>query len=89
MCIKKKIKQNIALAGVTQWIEQQPANCEVASSLLGQGTGLGVWARSPVRGVREAADPGFSCTSMMFLSLSPSIPLFLKVNKIFKKNQIW
>ena len=38
---KSAIKINLALAGVAQWIEHQPANQRVASSILSQGTKSG------------------------------------------------
>ena len=34
-------KQNLALAGVVQWIEGRPVNQRVASSIPSQGTCLG------------------------------------------------
>ena len=43
-------------------------------------------ARSPGGGVWEATDRCISHKSM-FLSLSPSLPLCLKINTIFKKNK--
>ena len=43
-----------ALAGVAQWIEQQPANQRVASLIPSQGTCLGCRPRSLVGGVHEA-----------------------------------
>ena len=51
---KESKKLRIALAGVAQWIECQPANQRVPSSIPSQGTCLGFWARSPVGGVQEA-----------------------------------
>ena len=42
----------------------------------------GLWARSPIGGVHEANH------TLMFLSLSLSLPLSLKINKIFLKVQI-
>ena len=36
----------LALAGVAQWIEGQPANGKVTSLISSQGTCLGCWARS-------------------------------------------
>ena len=48
----------------------------------------GLQARSPQsRGMQDAADPWFSCTSVFLSpSLSPSLPLSLK-NKVFKKKK--
>ena len=67
--IKKKKK---ALAGVAQWIECQPKGLQVNS-----WSGYIPWlrARSPFGGVREATDQCFSP------SLSPSLPLSLKIKK--------
>ena len=39
-----------------------------------------LWARSPVRSVREATNCCFSCTSYFSPSLSSSFPLSLKIN---------
>ena len=39
------------LAGGAQWIEHWPANWKVTSSVPGQGTCLGLWARNPAGGV--------------------------------------
>ena len=72
-----------ALAGVAQWIEHSPANQRVAGSIPSQGTGLG-WGRVPSR--RHTKE---STTHWCFSpSLSPSLPLSLKVNKI-KSLKIW
>ena len=72
------IKEDIALTGVAQWIECQPASRRVTGSIPTQGTYMpGFRAGSPVGDMREATDGCFSP------SLSPSLPLSLKVNKIF------
>ena len=72
----------LTLAGVAQWIEHQPANQRVADSIHSQGTRLG--CGSPVGRVSEATT--HYCFSP---SLSPSLPLSLKINKIFfKKGEI-
>ena len=44
-------------------------------------------ARSPAGGVREATD-GYLSQMSMFLSLSPSLPLSLKINYFLKKTQL-
>ena len=44
----------LALAIVAQWIECWPVNQRVASSILSLGRMPGLWARSPVGGMREA-----------------------------------
>ena len=43
MDLSEGIKGQIALAGVTQWIECQPVNQRVPSSIPSQGTCLGWW----------------------------------------------
>ena len=63
----------IALAGMAQWIECQPADRKAASSISSQ-------AHAWVGGVREATDRCFSCT-MVFLSLVFSLLSHLSKNK--------
>ena len=63
-----------ALAGVAQWIEVGPANQRVTSSIPSQGTRLGC-RPGPQLGVCK------SNHTWMFLSLFPSLPLSLKINK--------
>ena len=62
------------LAGVAQWTECQPVNQSVTDSIPSQGT---AWVASqvPSKG-HERGNHTF-----MFLSLSPSHPLSLKINK--------
>ena len=67
---------DFSLAGVAQWVECQPANQRVTSSIPSQGTCIGVWAKSPVGCAWEATTHW--CFSP---SLSPSLPLSLKINK--------
>ena len=63
------------LAGVAQWIERGLANQRVAGLILSQGTYLGC-QQGPQWGSRERQPHvGFSP------SLSPSLPLSLKVDK--------
>ena len=68
-------KPTNALAGVAQWIEHQPVNQRVTGSIPSQGTCLGCGP-----GLRYGA-----CErqphSDVSLSLSPSLPLSLKINK--------
>ena len=73
----KKINFKRALAGVAQWIEFWPENQRVTSSIPSQGTCLGC-GPGPQYGERwqEAAIHG--CLSP---SLSPPLPLSLKINK--------
>ena len=71
-------KHSRPLAGVAQWIECQPANQRVTSSIPSQGTCLGCRAGSQWGLVRGNH-------TLMFLSLSPSLPLSLKIN-LFKKH---
>ena len=68
------------LSGVAQWIDGGPVNQRIASSIPSQGTCLGGGARSPVGSMGEATTHW--CFSP---SLSPSLPLSLKINKVFKK----
>ena len=70
-----------ALAGVAQGIECWPGSRKVTNSILSPGHMPGLQARSPVGDVREATDPCISCMSMFLYSLSPSLPLCLKLNK--------
>ena len=62
----------IALAGVAQWVEHQPANPKAAISIPQSGHMPGLRARSPVGCVQEATSQCFSCT-LVSLSLSPSL----------------
>ena len=72
---------------MTLWIEHWPVNRKVTGSILSQGTCLGFGPVSHLEAVQEATSQCFSLT-LMFLSLSLSLPpLFLKMNKIFKKNE--
>ena len=75
----------LALTGVAQWVGHCPANQKVASSITSQGTCLssrpGPWLeackRQPIN---------VSLAHIYFSpSLSPSFPLSLKINKIFKE----
>ena len=72
-------KQEVALAGVAQWIECQPVNWKVTGSIPGQGTCLGCGPGPQLGCVRGS--------QLMFLSISPSFSLSLKIskNKIFEK----
>ena len=76
ICILK-IKD--ALAGVAQWIECRPANQKVAGLIPCQGTCLGCGPGPQLR-LCEKQPRCISHTSM-FLSLSPSFPLSLRINK--------
>ena len=67
-----------ALAGVAQWIERQSTNQRVTGSIPNQGTCLAVGQVSSRRRVRDNH-------TLMFLSLSFSLPFSLKINKIFNK----
>ena len=70
----------MALAGVAQWIESGPANQRVASSIPRQDTCLGC-RPDPQLGVCKG-QPHIDVS----LPLSPSLPLFLKKIKCFKKS---
>ena len=63
---------------MAQWTECQPVNQKVAGSTLSQGRCLGC-GPYPWVGAYERQPPDVS------LSLSPSPPLSLKINKILKK----
>ena len=65
------IKLKLALACVAQWIECRLVNQKLATSIPSQGI-----SQDPIVGVREATTHW--CSS---LSLSPSLPLSLKINK--------
>ena len=74
------ILKNQALAGVAHWIEHWAGNWKVTGSIPSQGTCLGCGA-----GPQLGRGRGNQSISHMFLSISPSLPLPLKINKIFKK----
>ena len=65
-----------ALAGVAQWIQFQPVNQRVTSLIPNQGHMPGWQAGSLVWGGHMRGNH-----TLMFLSLSPSLILSLKVNK--------
>ena len=65
---------------MAQWIEHQPANQSVASSILSQGTWLGCRPRSTVGGVQEATTHW-----CLYPPLSPSLPLPKNIQKNIKK----
>ena len=73
-CSKKYF---LALVGVAQWIECQPAKQEVAGSIPVRAHAW-MWAMSPVGGVQEAITQW--CSSPSF-----SFPSSLKINNFFKK----
>ena len=79
----EKITWSLGWCGLVDWA----LACELDGCRFDSRWGcmLGLWARSPVGGVWEATDWCFSCT-YFFPSLSPSLPLSLKINKIFKKS---
>ena len=66
------------LAGVTQCIECWPENQRVVGSIPSQGTCLGCGPGSQWGRTRDNH-------TLMFLSLSSSLPLSLKINKILKE----
>ena len=80
-----------ALAGVAQWIKWQPENQMVAGSSPGQGTCLGHRAGTQLRARKrhERHQSDVSLTHWCFSpTLSPSLTLSLKINKIStKKNR--
>ena len=70
------------LTGVAQWVGHPPANRKLAGSMPDLP---GLWARSLVGGVGEAADQCF-CHTSMFLSLSFCLPSPL--SKISKQKSL-
>ena len=71
-----------ALAGVTQWIECQPANPKVAGLIPSLGTCLGCGPGPQLGRVRGNRSINVSLALHCFSpSLSPSLPLS-KINKI-------
>ena len=72
----------MAPAGVVQWIEHQTEKQRVASSIPRQGTCLGCRPH-PQLGAHKR-QPHIDVS----LSLSPSLPLFLKINKSLKKKSV-
>ena len=73
-------KRVYSLAGVAQWIEHWPENQRVAGSIPSQGTCLGC-GPGPQLGASEKQL--IDVTRRFSPSLSPSLPLSLKINKIF------
>ena len=65
------LKKILALAGVAQWIECQPANQRVASSIPSQGTCLGC-RPGPQYRVHER-QPHIDVSLLLFLLPSPSL----------------
>ena len=81
-CKKKSINlseghnyKSIVLTGVAQWVEHQPVNQRITGSIPSLGHMPGLQVRSPVGGAQEATTHCFSPC------ISPSLPLFLRVNK--------
>ena len=72
-----KYQEYIALAGLVGWV----LTCEPKGYWFNSQSGHmpGLWARSPVGGIRETTN-----YILMFLSLSPSLALSLKkyINKL-------
>ena len=67
------------LAGVAQWIERWPEKQRVTSSIPSQDTCLGCGPGCPAGGAQHR-ETTYGCFCP---SLSPSLPLPLKINKIF------
>ena len=72
----EQFKIKLALAGVAQWIECQPMNQRVPGSIPSQGTCLGCGPGPQWGGYVRGNH------TLMFLSLSSSLALSLKINKI-------
>ena len=82
-------KRNVALAGVAQLIEHQPANQMVPGVQVPFPAKAHAWAvgRVPSWG-RGRGNQSVSLTHPCFFpSLSPFLPLSLKINKNLKKNR--
>ena len=72
---------------MAHWIEHLPENRKVAGLISGQGTGLG-FGPGPQLGACERQPIDVSLTHQHFSpSLSPSLPLSSKINKILKRLQ--
>ena len=77
-----------AMTGVAQWFECHPANRKVAGLIPGQGTCLGCGPGPPL-GLCERTPVYVSLICQCFSpSLSPSLSLSLKINKIFLKREM-
>ena len=77
------IKNKGALTSVTQSVGHHPAKWKVASSIPGEGHMPGMHVHPWPGHIGEATDQCLSLTSMFLPSPSPSLPLSLKINKIF------
>ena len=75
------IRKGDALAGVAQWNERRPWNQRVLSSIPSPGTCLHCGPGSQQRACERQPHMDVSP------SLSPSLPLCLKLNKIFKNKR--
>ena len=75
----------MALTGVAQWIEHcWPVNQKVSGLISSEGTCLGC-GPGPWVGPCKRQPTDVSLVHRCFFPLSPSLPLSLKINKIFKK----
>ena len=75
------LKKKKALASVAQWRECRPMNQGVTGLIPSQGTCLGC-GPDPLLGKCKRQPIAYQCFSP---SLSPSLPLSLKINTIFLK----
>ena len=76
-----------ALTGVAQWVEGHPVNQQAAGSIPSQGTRLG-YRPGPQMGACERQPVNVSLAHRCFFpSPSPSLPLSLKISKIFRKKK--
>ena len=80
----KKIQSVFSLTGVAQLVGCPPTKQKVSSSTGSQGTWLGCGPSSRL-GHRQEAAVYVSLAHGVSLSLSPSLPSSLKINKIFLK----
>ena len=86
MLVSLKKEVNSALAPVAQWVECRPHKAEGRQfdSRSGHKPGLRVWSQV---GMRVRGNQSMFLT-LVFLSLSPSLPLSLEINRTFKKEQV-
>ena len=71
----------MALAGVAHWIEPQPVNQTVTGLIPSQGTCLGCRPGHELGVCERQLINAFLSHHCISLSLSPALPLSLKINK--------
>ena len=83
--INRLKRNNLALAGVTQWTEHWPVNQRVAGWIPSQGTCLGCGARSSAGNKRQPSDVSLHVNVSLPSFLPPFPSLKINKNKILKK----